>query len=212
VNWQIRYALASFEEKGNSAAEHLGGDVIRVTTPHRPDVLAVITAADMVDHATAVRYLEETQGLDFLCGYRAHCAWDGMAILYLEENHVGWGNFGTLTSAALSGNANSAQHKVYKFSDRLLRQHDRIMKVEREFDRIHHITLRNGKAFRIGMIADYEPTADEVRSLWERFGPVDIVWNINPNGTPQPEATEAGVQLGCKVMKWNELRDHLNRA
>lgn len=212
MNWQIRYALASFAKDRRSTAEHVGGDVIRIMTRDRPDVLAAITTVETINQATAAHYREQVEGLDFLCGYRAQCVWEGEAIRYLEENHVGWGNFGTLGSAALKGDANSASHKVYKFSDRLLRQYARIAKVDREFDRIHHITLQSGATFRIGMIADYEPTADEVRSLWARFGPVDIVWNINPNGTPQPAAVGAGRELGCEVMKWDELKDRLSKA
>jgi hypothetical protein len=212
MNWQIKYALATFAKPGQSSAEHIGGEVIRIMTEDRPDVLAAITTVETVDEATAARYREQVEGLDFLCGYRAECIWEGEAIQYLEGNRVGWGSFGTLCSAALDGNANSAPHKVYKFSDRLLRQYGRVAKVDREFDRIHRIALRSGTMFRIGMIADYEPTANEVRSLWERFGPVDIVWNINPNGTPQPEANEAGRELGCEVMKWDELKDRLSTA
>lgn len=212
MNWQTKYALASLAEERCLTAEHLGGDVIRITTQNRPDVLAAITSIEVVSLATAVQYRKQAEGLDFLCGYRAKCVWEGGAILYLEENRVGWGNFGTLVSAALDGDANSAAHKVYKFSDRLLRQYGRVQKVDREFDRIHRVTLRSGATFRIGMIADYEPTAEEVRTLWERFGPVDIVWNINPNGTPQPEASQAGRELGCEVMKWDELKDRLSKA
>lgn len=212
MNWQVRYALDSLAKAGNSTAEHVGGDVIKIVTQNRPDMLAAITNVETIDHATAVRYREQVEGLDFLCGYRTQCVWEGAAIKYLEENRVGWGSFGTLTSAALDGDANSAPHKVYKFSDRLLRQYGRIAKIDREFDRIHRVTLHSGATFRIGMIADYEPTADAVRSLWERFGPVDIIWNINPNGTPQPAAAEAGRELGCEVMKWEELRDRLKNA
>ncbi|WP_210317430.1 hypothetical protein [Oryzicola mucosus] len=212
MNWQIKYALAAFAKERQSSAEHVGGDLIRIMTQDRPDVLAAITSVETVDQATAARYREQVEGLDFLCGYRAECVWEGEAIQYLEENCIGWGSFGTLSSAALDGNANSAPHKVYKFSDRLLRQYGRVEKVDREFDRIHRITLRSGATFRIGMIADYEPTANEVRSMWDRFGPVDIVWNINPNGTPQPEANEAGRELGCEVMKWEELKELLSRA
>jgi len=212
VNWQIRYALASFAREGRSTAEHVGGDVIKIMTPDRPEVLAAITTAETIDQATAAHYREHVAGLDFLCGYRAQCVWEGGAIQYLEENDVGWGNFGTLASATLKGDANSAPHKVYKFSDRLLRQYGRTAKIDREFDRIHRVTLHSGATFRIGMIAEYEPTADEVRSLWARFGPVDIVWNINPNGTPQPAAAAAGRELGCEVMKWDELKDRLSKA
>jgi hypothetical protein len=212
VNWQIRYALASFAKEGRSTAEQVSGDVIKIMTQDRPDVLAAITAIETVSQATAAQYREQVDGLDFLCGYRAQCVWEGEAIQYLEQNRVGWGNFATLGSAALNGDANLAAHKVYKFSDRLLRQYSLVADVDREFDRIHRVTLRSGATFRIGMIADYEPTADEVRTLWERFGPVDIVWNINPNGTPQPEANEAGRELGCDVMKWDELKVRLSKA
>ncbi|EDE2548595.1 hypothetical protein GBG34_22200 [Salmonella enterica] len=56
------------------------------------------------------------------------------------------------------------------------------------------------------MLLEYEPTADAVRSFWERFGPVDVMWNINPNGEPTNNALEAGRELGCGVMKWSELK------
>lgn len=201
MNWQVSYALANLSKETRLTAEHVGGDVIRIMPHDRPDILAAITAVETVDQETAARYREQTEGLDFLCGYRKECVWEGEAIRYLEENFIGWGSFGTLGSAVLDGNANSATHKTYKFADRFLRQYGRIVRVDREFDRVHRITLRSGTEFRIGMIAAYEPTADEVRSLWERFGALDIAWNINPNGTPQPEASAAGRELGCEVMK-----------
>ena len=211
MNWQVKYALANLSEEMRSTAEHVGGDVIRIMTRNRPDVLAAITAAETVNREMAAQYREQTEELDFLCGYRKECIWEGEAIRYLEDNHIGWGSFGTLGSAVLDGNANTAPHKTYKFSDRLLRQYGRIVKIDREFDRVHHVTLRTGAEFRIGMIAAYEPTADEVRSLWKRFGAVDIAWNINPNGTPTPEAVAAGRELGCEVMKWDELKALLGK-
>lgn len=212
MSWQVKYALANLAKEGPSVAEHLGGDVIRIVTVDRPDVVAAISTVTTVDHATAAGYRDRVKGLDFLCGYRAECVWEGEAIRYLQDNQVGWGSFGTLRSAVLEGDANTAQHKVYKFSDRLLRQYGSVAAVDREFDRIHRITLRSGEVLRIGMIADYEPTADEVRSLWDRFGPVDIIWNINPSGTPQPGAYNAGRELGCEVMLWDSLRERLARA
>jgi len=212
MNWQVRYALANFSKEMQFTAEHIGGDVIRIMTHDRPDVLAVITDLETVNRETAEQYREQTDGFDFLCGYRTECVWEGEAIQYLEDNRIGWGSFGTLSSAVRDGNANTATHKIYKFSDRLLRQYGRIVRVDREFDRVHRVSLRSGTEIRIGMIAAYEPTADEVRSLWERFGAVDIAWNINPNGSPLPEASAAGRELGCEVMKWDELKSHLNKV
>lgn len=212
MNWQVRYALANFKNPEGSTAEFIENDLIKVVTQNQPDVLAAISADETINVATTARYREQIPNLDFLCGYRASCVWEGEAIRYLEENRVGWGNFSTLYSAALDGNANTASHKLYKFSDRLLRQYGRVKQVIREFDRIHRVSLRSGATLRIGMIAEYEPTADAVRSLWERFGPINIAWNINPNGSPSCEAIDAGRELGCEVMKWEELKDYMKSA
>ncbi len=138
--------------------------------------------------------------------------WHGEAIDYLKDAGIGWGSPGTLSSAALDGNANTASHKTYFFSDRLLRQLGVVREVVREFDRIHRVTLKSGTVVRIGMLADYEPNANAVRELWERFGPVDIAWNINPSGSPSPEAINAGKELGCGVMKWEDLKGYLRAA
>lgn len=209
MSWQIRYALAYIAKQSGLTAEHVDGELIRIVARDQPDVLAVISAAYEIDAAMAASYLESYPGADFVCGYRKSCVWHGEAIRYLERAGVGWGSAGTMTSAALDGAANKASHKTYLFADRLLRQHGRVQEVYREYDRVHRIRLVSGTVLRIGMIADYEPTADAVRSLWDDFGRVDIIWNINPNGNPSPEATRAGNALGCEVMKWEALKEHL---
>lgn len=194
------------------SAQHMEGELIRIEAKNQPDVLAVISAANKIDEATAVSYREKYPEMDFLCGYRKTCVWPGDTIEYLQGAGIGWGSAGTLISAVLDGKANTASHKIYFFSDRLLRQYKRVQKLTREYDRIYQIVLKTGTILRIGMIADYEPNADAVRSLWDEFGPVNIVWNINPNGSPSPEAIDAGFELGCEVVKWEELKEHLRTA
>lgn len=68
------------------------------------------------------------------------------------------------------------------------------------------MTLSNGRAYRVGMITDYEPTADAVRTFWDRFGPVNVLWSINPNGRITTSAVEAARSLGCTIVKWEELK------
>jgi len=212
MNWQVNYALANVTKQIRSTAEHVEGELIRIITPDRPDVLAAISAADVIDAETAASYREKHPDLDFLCGYRKTCIWHGEAIQILEDARIGWGSFGTLSSAALEGNANIASHKTYKFSFRLLGQYGPVQEVYREYDRIYQVLLKSGASVKIAMLADYEPTADAVRTLWDKFGPVEIVWNINPNGNPTTEAIGAGRELGCEVMKWDELKERLRTA
>lgn len=208
----MKRALAYIAEQPRLSAQHVGGELIRIEVEDQPAVLAVISAANEMDATTAASYRGKHPEMDFLCGYRKTCVWPGDTIEYLQDVGIGWGSAGTLVSAALDGEANTASHKTYFFSDRLLRQYGRVQELTREYDRIYRITLRTGTVLRIGMIADYEPNADAVRSLWDEFGPVDIAWNINPNGSPSPEAIEAGSELGCEVVKWEELKERLRTA
>jgi hypothetical protein len=207
MNWQVKYALENILKNYPAAsAQHVRNDTIRITIPDRPDVVAIISAAYEIDSQLATLYHTDFSDMDFLCGYRKECVWKGDAIRYLESNNVGWGNVGTLISAIGAGNANTASHKGYSFSYRLIRQMRAIANLDREFDRVFTMTLTNGSTYRVGMIMEYEPTADAIRTFWDRFGPIDIAWNINPSGHPTQNAIEAGKNLGCGVMKWDELK------
>lgn len=167
---------------------------------------------DCGDLNAAMQCHKEEPTLDFLCGYRKECVWDGAAISYLSENSIGWGNIGTLSSAASNGSANVAEHKDYFFSHRLIRQYPLVAGVERQFDRIFLITLKSGRSFRVAMVKEYEPCGDAIRKIWDTFGPVDIAWNINPNGNPTSSARQVGAELGCEVIKWDEFKAYIHKG
>lgn len=206
MNWQVNYALSYiWKAHGAATAKHLRGDAIQITMPGQPDAVAVISAASTVDLELVMQCHAEFPDMDFLCGYRKECAFDGRAIRYLEENAIGWGSAGTLGSAIGTSGLKAAAHKDYFFSYRLIRQIRSVTNLDREFDRVFTMTLITGRTFRVGMIMEYEPTADAIRTFWDRFGPINIAWNINPNGNPTRSAIEAGRTLGCGVMKWEEL-------
>lgn len=210
MNWQINYALKNIEKNWQSStAEHVEGDYIKISTEEKPDVLAAISPSRTMSVEEAQEYHEAKPELDFLCGYRSECIWDGATINYAQSHGFGWGSFGTLGSAISDGNVHTAQHKTFAFSDRLIRQFGKIEKFERQYDRVYDITLRGEKNFRMAMLADYEPTADGVRETWETFGPVDVIWNINPNGNPTDSAIQAGAELGCEVLKWDGFKDYM---
>ncbi|WP_296252042.1 hypothetical protein [uncultured Stenotrophomonas sp.] len=206
MNWQVNFALKNiWEVHGTASAQHLRDDAIRIRMPDRADVVAVISAAYTINAELAMQHHADFPDMDFLCGYRKQCVWEGGAIRYLEGKPIGWGSAGTLGSAIYGGDVKTAAHKDYFFSYRLIKQIRSVTNLDREFDRVFTMTLASGRTFRVGMMMEYEPTADAIRTFWDRFGPVNIVWNINPNGHPTRNAIEAGRALGCEVMKWEEL-------
>lgn len=207
MSWQVRYAIENILKTYQTAsAQQIRGDAIRIAMPDQPDVVAVISAAYTIDAQLATQYHADFSDMDFLCGYRKECVWEGGAIRYLESNTIGWGNAGTLMSAVPAGDAKTAAHKGYFFAYRLIRQIRSVTNLDREFDRVFTMKLASGRTYRVGMIMEYEPTADAIRTFWDRFGPIDIAWNINPNGHPTKNAIEAGKSLGCEVIKWDELK------
>jgi hypothetical protein len=210
MSWQINYALNNIRKShGIASAQQISDDAINITIPNRPEVIAVISAAHLINTDVVSQYHTNYPAMDFLCGYRKECAWEGGAIKYLESNSIGWGSAGTLGSAIQTDAIKTAAHKDYFFSYRLIKQIRSVSSLNREFDRVFSMTLANGRSMRVGMIMEYEPTADAIRTFWDRFGPINIAWNINPNGNPTPNAIEAGRSLGCEVVKWEELREIL---
>ncbi|MBB2685244.1 UNVERIFIED_ORG: hypothetical protein GGD47_002832 [Rhizobium etli] len=214
MSWQIKFALDFIAKNYQTiTAHHVGNDVVRMSVSNRPDVLALISGAKVIDAKTAELLVNGAPDIDFLCSYRNECVWHGGAIRYLTDRSIGWGNFSTLTSAALKGNANDASHKVFSYAEKILRQTKSIVKkIEREYDRVFKVTVKSGRTFRIALVAEYEPTADVVRTMWDDFDVVDVMWNINPNGKPTIDAIQAGQELGCQVLKWDDLKELMARA
>lgn len=213
MSWQVNYALENIRKShGAESAHQISDDAIKITVPNRPEAIAVILAEQLITSEIATQYHSNYPAMDFLCGYRKECAWEGGAINYLESKGIGWGSAGTLGSAIHAGDIKTAAHKEYFFSYRLIRQMRSISNLHREFDRVFTMTLSNGRSVRVGMISEYEPTADAIRTFWDRFGPISIAWNINPNGNPTPNAIEAGRSLGCEVVKWEQLREILKSS
>lgn len=210
MNWQIKFALQYIRERhGEYSAEHHHGDAIKVSIPGKPEIIAVISGLHLISAEIAQRCHQEHPEMDFLCGFRKECVWEGGAIDYIEGRKIGWGNAGTLYTAIREGNVNSAAHRDYFFNYRIIKQKRSIKNLNREFDRVFTMTLSSGKTVRVGMISEYEPTADAIRTFWDQFGPIDIAWCINPNGRITQSSIEAAQALGCSVMKWENLKELL---
>lgn len=210
MSWQVEYAVAYILENVSKASvQTIRDEAIKITVPNSPDIIAVISADYAINAEIATQYRNELPNMDFLCGYRRECIWEGDTIRYLESNSIGWGSAATLYTAICEGNANTTSHKDYFFSYRLIRQMNLVNRtLNREFDRVFTMTLRD-RTWRVGMIKEYEPTADSLRTFWDRFGPIDIAWFINPNGRITERAFESAQALGCRLMYWNDLRDFL---
>lgn len=204
MSWAADSALDFISNKKLADAEKIDTSVIRLSTEMMPDVDAYISGLHEIDDAEVTRIMSSHSGIDFICGYRNSCIWHGDAISTLAENNIGWGNLGTLLSATADGNANVAEHKVFKWASDALKRLGGLQ-VEREYDRVFNIVRSNGTLFRLVMSKEYEPSADIMRELWKRFGPFDAVYNIDPNVRPTGGGYEVARELGIEILGHSEM-------
>ncbi|MEO0437312.1 MAG: hypothetical protein AAF098_10425 [Pseudomonadota bacterium] len=211
MTWATQYALQNLGDADRMQATQLNDEVLQIASDDKPTVLAFISPAEEIDLQGAQAITEINPDIDFLCGYRKRCLWHGDAIEFLEQQRVGWGSFGTLTSAVLDGDANLAGHKTFRFVYRVFTQMGGV-RVQREYDRVIVVTRGDGKRIRVSFAENYEPTADVVRELWTKCGPSDVICNINPNGRPTAGAHEAAKRLGTIVLNVADTLRHIRQS
>lgn len=60
MKWQVRYALENIRKNCRLASvQHVRGDAISITMPGRPDAVAVISDAYLIDSELATQYHSE---------------------------------------------------------------------------------------------------------------------------------------------------------
>jgi len=204
MSWATDYAIEQIVENDEADVVKIDGSSIRLSMKNKPDVDAYICGLHEIDGTKVNRVLSTHPDIDFICGFRNSCIWHGDAIESANKNKIGWGNLGTLLSAVHDGNANAAEHKVFKWASDALKDMGGV-DVEREYDRVFNVKRSSGTTLRLVMSKEYEPSADIMRSLWKRFGPFDVVYNIDPNVQPTGGGYETAQKLGIEILGHSEM-------
>lgn len=139
--------------------------------------------------------------------------WWGDAITLASAQGISFGSLADLMAATgREENVRAYQRREYEFVERGLRQHNRVLELEREFDRIYLIHRRGLPALRFVMLNEYELTADHIRTARSRYGRFDAVLLNNPNGKPTASALEVAKTIGVDIYKWGQFLGRLNRV
>jgi hypothetical protein len=114
-------------------------------------------------------------------------------------------------SAVSDENVREHVKREYVFVERGLIQHNRVSRLEREFDRVYLVHRTGLDPLRFVMLNEYELTADHIRSARSRYGAFDAVLMTNPNGEPTGDAEGVAKDIGVGIFKWREFLGRLNR-
>ncbi len=103
------------------------------------------------------------------------------------------------------------QPKETEFVERGLRQHDRISRFERVYDRLYRISRSGLRDLTVAMLNEYELTADHLRTARDRYGEFSVAVITNPNGRATSSAGEAAQTMGVEILKWGTFFGRLNK-
>ncbi|MFA7295562.1 MAG: hypothetical protein WC211_00065 [Dehalococcoidia bacterium] len=212
AEWTGKWAAQRLKEHSEvRAVEVLAPQVLRITrTQLRPVVVSTIASA-RVEASTVNALLGTRQDIEFIANIPRESLWTGDAIQAAIRHRAAWGSFRDLFSATADENPNKWENREFAFFERVLRQHDRVTNVEREFDRKYVVRREALPSVSVVLLNEYDLTADHVRTARDRYGRFDIVFHSNPNGGITSDATDAAESLGAHVYMLSDLLRQLNR-
>jgi hypothetical protein len=132
--------------------------------------------------------LDSETPIEILINVPKESFWTGLAISATSARGVAFGGIGDLMSAVSKEDVGEYTRLEYDFVERGLRQHTRVLRLEREADRVYVVHRQSLAPVRFVMLNEHELTADHVRTARDRYGTLDAVLLNNPNGSWTTEA------------------------
>lgn len=190
----------------------IGSNVLGITRKKHQPFAAGILSVPTVTGEILQALLDSDSRIAIVANIPKESVWRGDAIALASARGVAFGSLADLMSATgREENVRGYQRREYEFVERGLRQHNRVLELEREFDRIYLIHRRGLPALRFVMLNEYELTADHIRTARSRYGRFDAVLLNNPNGKPTANAVEVAKSIGADIYKWGPFLGRLNR-
>jgi len=149
--------------------------------------------------------------LSFLVNIPSSGMWDGEAIETLAAHGAAFGGVGDLRRAITMKYPGDYVFKEYEYVERRLRQHRAVNGVSRIYDRVWRVHRKAGDTLSVAISDKYDLTADEVRTLYDRYGHFDVLFHTNNMGRIVAKAVDVGTELGIDLISSKDLFDRLGR-
>ena len=138
--------------------------------------------------------------------------WHAEAIDLCEAHKKAWGQWGVLMRAINTELPETTEDPKIAFSRRALRQHNRVLRVNFEFDHLLIVHHDSGHKLKVALLYQYDLTGNDVREAWDEFGCFDILLKTNPNGSILDDAYDVASALGTQVFGIRETLSYLGKG
>lgn len=211
-NWMFTKLSNSGENEEIEKVTALGDCLIKLQHKEGKSVIIGVTESDIVtEEDVHIIYTGSHENPNMIVAKHG-VVWTGSAINYCRSKNMGWGGMGNISSVFHTDNYGSIQKREYEFVEEGLLRHNKVLRLERLFDRKFEVH-RTGQlsVITILLIDSYELSSDEIRNGINKYGGCDVILKTNPNGSPTRQAYSTASDLGAEICIWKELLGRLNK-
>jgi hypothetical protein len=198
------------EQPDIAKATQLARNLVEVERTEQPGFLLGVTSVPLVTYEVVAPFFEGNLP-SFVVNIPREAVWTGGAIEALQANSIAFGGMGDLHRAVREHDPRDYVFKEYVYVERRLRQHRRVTKIDRLYDRVWRVHRASRKTLDVAISNAYDLTADEVRTAHDRYASFDILFHTNTMGRITQEAHDAAQELGIELATSGKLFERLGR-
>lgn len=150
--------------------------------------------------------------LDFILNIKTEAIYKGEIYSFLDDHKISFGSLSDLYRVISQGENWPYLHRDVKFVLRGLKQHSKVIKVERLDNKRLKIIRKNLPSVIIVATNDYEVNAESIRKLKDDFNSFDAILASNPIGRITSQANSVANMIDVPLYNWSELYSELNKS
>lgn len=149
--------------------------------------------------------------IDFVLNVPTAVYWSREAIGAVRQRGVGYGKIPDLSAAMKTRAIGDFVTREWVFIERGLKQSKAVEHFDCVAEGLYRIKRVGRRELLVGIIDEYEVTANAVRSAGEIFGEIDVVVNRHPLGRSTTAATAVASELGVELYDWRSFLERLRK-
>ena len=193
------------EEREVSTATRLASNFVQIERAGKSGFVAGVLSESVVTYEAVKPFLRSNLRPSFVINIPRETVWTGEAITALQAESIAFGGVSDLRRAVHESDPRKYVFKEYAYVERRLRQHRIVTKLDRLYDRVWRVHRKGGSALDIAISNEYDLTADEVRTIHDRYGSVDIIFHTNSMGRQTDGACIAAQELDIELVASGDL-------
>lgn len=183
-----------------ASAVRIERNVVQIDRKAAPSAIVGVISAKLVEVGDYTQLLSANPRPQFILNIPNLAMWTGQAINDLESEGVAWGKMYDLYRALNKEDDVSVyRNPSLSFIERLFRQHNNIIAVERLFDQVYQLHRKSGDSIVVALTDAYEVTADAVRTAYDTLAPFDVLLKKTPYGRVSQLGRDVAGQLGVEI-------------